>query len=139
MLIPDEQDRALSLLQPWATLVVLGIKTVETRSWRTAYRGPLLIHASNSRAGRELATFPQITKHIPAFSSLPFGAVIGRVLLEDIVPYDPVSNDLADVDDTLELGAFGEKLHGRWAFLLKEAVAFDLPIPAPGRQGIFRL
>ncbi len=37
--------KALTLYQPWAQLVVLGIKTIETRSWSTSYRGPLAIHA----------------------------------------------------------------------------------------------
>lgn len=38
--------KALSLRQPWASLVALGVKTVETRSWSTSYRGPLAIHAA---------------------------------------------------------------------------------------------
>ena len=38
--------RALSLKQPWANLVAAGRKTVETRTWRTAYRGPLIIVSS---------------------------------------------------------------------------------------------
>lgn len=38
--------RALTLWQPWASLVALGVKAIETRSWGTAYRGPLLIHAA---------------------------------------------------------------------------------------------
>ena len=39
--------RALTLTQPWASLIALLLKTYETRSWRTATtRGPLLIHAS---------------------------------------------------------------------------------------------
>src|SRR6266446_3685372 len=37
---------ALSLKQPWATLVVTGLKTIEVRSWPTARRGPILIHAA---------------------------------------------------------------------------------------------
>jgi hypothetical protein len=37
--------KALSLTQPWASLVVAGAKKLETRSWPTYYRGPLLIHA----------------------------------------------------------------------------------------------
>jgi hypothetical protein len=36
----------LSIRQPYAWLVVHGIKDIENRSWRTNYRGPLLIHAS---------------------------------------------------------------------------------------------
>jgi len=38
--------KALSLWQPWASLVALRVKTIETRSWSTSYRGPLAIHAA---------------------------------------------------------------------------------------------
>jgi len=41
--------KAISLKQPWATLVTQGRKTIETRTWWTAYRGDLLICASKSR------------------------------------------------------------------------------------------
>lgn len=37
--------KALTLYQPWASLIALGVKTVETRPWATKYRGPLAIHA----------------------------------------------------------------------------------------------
>jgi hypothetical protein len=38
--------KLLSIRQPWASLIAHGIKDIENRTWRTAYRGPLLIHAS---------------------------------------------------------------------------------------------
>lgn len=38
--------KALSLWQPWASLLVHGHKRVETRGWPTSFRGPLLIHAA---------------------------------------------------------------------------------------------
>ena len=41
--------KCLSILQPWAWAIIHGGKDVENRTWRTAYRGPLLIHASLSR------------------------------------------------------------------------------------------
>ena len=37
--------RALTIRQPWASLIAAGMKTIETRSWSTKYRGPLAIHA----------------------------------------------------------------------------------------------
>ena len=37
--------KALTLSQPYATLLALGQKRIETRSWSTSFRGPLLIHA----------------------------------------------------------------------------------------------
>jgi ASCH domain len=42
---------ALSVRQPWAWLIVNGLKDIENRSWRTHHRGPLLIHASMSAGG----------------------------------------------------------------------------------------
>ncbi len=38
--------KAITLHQPWASLVAQGIKTIETKSWSTHYRGRLAIHAS---------------------------------------------------------------------------------------------
>lgn len=38
--------KALTLWQPWASLIALGVKTIETRGWSTNYRGPLAIHAA---------------------------------------------------------------------------------------------
>lgn len=38
--------KILTLSQPYASLVALGAKRIETRSWRTSYRGPLAIHAA---------------------------------------------------------------------------------------------
>jgi activating signal cointegrator 1 len=40
--------KCLTLTQPWATLVAIGAKRIETRSWATSYRGPLAIHAATS-------------------------------------------------------------------------------------------
>lgn len=41
--------KALTIRQPWASLIALGVKTIETRSWSTSYRGPLAIHAAKRR------------------------------------------------------------------------------------------
>lgn len=41
----DLPTKALSIMQPWAALIVYGLKDIENRSWRTSYRGPVLIHA----------------------------------------------------------------------------------------------
>jgi hypothetical protein len=37
---------ALSIKQPWAALIVAGVKSVEVRTWGTSRRGPILIHAA---------------------------------------------------------------------------------------------
>lgn len=43
--------KALTLTQPWATLMALQAKRIETRSWKTPYRGELVIHAAKGFPG----------------------------------------------------------------------------------------
>lgn len=45
--------KALSLMEPWAALIAAGVKSIETRSWRTAYRGPLYIHAFRAKVDQK--------------------------------------------------------------------------------------
>ena len=45
--------KVLSLTEPYATLIKKGVKTIETRSWKTNDRGKLYIHASSTRIPRE--------------------------------------------------------------------------------------
>jgi hypothetical protein len=45
--------RILSIRNPWALLIVLGLKGVENRDWKTSYRGPVLIHSGKKDASRD--------------------------------------------------------------------------------------
>ena len=76
--------KAISLLQPWATLVIIGVKTIETRSWGTHHRGNILIHASQGKAGSIFALEPPFKKYIPDFTKLSFGAVIGQATITGV-------------------------------------------------------
>lgn len=103
--------KTLSLWQPWASLVALGIKTIETRSWSTKYRGPLAIHAARRRPDHfaigEWVSDPKYrpgaygppephiwrptTKPGDLFAShesrpMPLGCVIATCTLADVVP-----------------------------------------------------
>lgn len=104
--------RVISLLQPWASLSVEGHKGIETRSWATKYRGPLLIHASANKksVGKQLAASQPFLKYMPHipdkqwkdrfdqqqpvldWDALPFGAIIGMVHLDHIVSFDEERN-----------------------------------------------
>ncbi len=130
--------KVLSLLQPWASLVVMGLKTIETRSWTTAYRGPLLIHASKGAGGEAVAGLPLIQKHIPDFGALPFGAIIGEALLTDVLRIGEAAlpPDLLP-RLTLEERAFGDYGPGRWAWMLDEAAEWQEPMPARGYPGLW--
>lgn len=72
--------KAISLHQPWAQLVVAGRKRIETRSWKTSHRGPLLIHAARTRIGEEFCRIYRIDPE-----SLRYGFVVGCVELVDCI------------------------------------------------------
>ncbi len=130
--------KAISLLQPWATLVIMGVKTIETRSWRTEHRGNILIHASQGKAGSIFAFEPPFKKYIPDFKKLPFGAIIGQVnittveRIKSLGMSDEIINRL-----TMEEKAFGDYTDGRYAWILKDFKKFDKPIPARGMLSIW--
>ncbi len=69
--------KALSLIQPWATLVASGNKTIETRTYRTHYRGDLLICASKTVSPEH----PELSAEM-----FPKGVALCIVRLVDCVP-----------------------------------------------------
>ena len=130
--------KAISLLQPWATLVVKGIKTIETRSWGTKYRGPILIHASQGKAGSIFASGAPFKNYIPDFKKLPFGAIIGQADIKDVIRVEHLEMDDELINRlTMEERAFGDYSEGRYAWLLENAIPFNNPIPARGTLSIW--
>jgi hypothetical protein len=75
---------ALSLKQPWAALVVHGLKTVEIRRWPTRHRGILLIHASQQWDDRAAAD--SLPPEVQATAELR-GGIIGQVELVELKTY----------------------------------------------------
>lgn len=131
--------RTLSLWQPWATLVAIGAKKFETRSWPTNYRGPLAIHAA--KRDLELAYWFKKPCFYPVLNQagyststeLPLGAVLCVVDLVDCVPTESIRDRLSQ-----EEHAFGDYTDGRYAWKLANVQVFIQPIPARGAQGIWR-
>lgn len=135
--------KAISLWQPWASLVALGpdVKPHETRSWWTAYRGPILIHASKRRdafARDEIArasrTLLDVTG-ISLSSELPFGAVIATANLVDILAIGGPCG-WGEPDHELDR-AFGDWSEGRWAWTLENVHPLPTPIVWQGAQGLW--
>lgn len=118
---------ALSIRQPWASLIVWGIKNVEVRSWRTNYRGRLIIHAGLTVDDSNLARF--------GLENLPTGALIGTVDLTEVQQFTEASwDELAE--DHLSHGAFSDKCY---AWHLTNPKPFEKPIPYSGKQGLFQV
>lgn len=123
--------RALTLHQPWATLIALGHKRYETRSWRTAYRGPLLIHAG-LRSERDFERMVRSEGWLEDYpdGSVPLGGFVAACRLAECVPAD-------QADPGLQEQLFGDFGHGRWAWRLENLVCFPSPVPCAGKRGLW--
>jgi len=142
----------LSLRQPWAWLVVCGLKRIETRSWSTRVRKPIAIHASSTFGLEEQQKcyetfFSQalLETGVPSPDALPLGQVIGRVNLEDCVEMGSIHFPLGEVsrhklltDRELAFGVYAPK---RFAWMLSNAVCYEPHhrIVMPGKMGLFKV
>lgn len=83
--------KAISLWQPWATAIALSLKTWETRSWKTHYRGWLVICAAQKTSRKQQETYVcichqhHIDLSIDPWSQLPRGCAVALVKLTDCV------------------------------------------------------
>ena len=105
-------EYALSLKQPWAALLVNGLKTIEVRRWPTARRGRILIHAAQIPDDR-----PEAWKHVP--DSLKeqanlLGGILGSADLLNCQTYTTLEDFTKDQDKHLNDPTWFEppKLYG---------------------------
>jgi ASCH domain len=123
--------KALAIRQPYAALVVAGIKDVENRSWRTRYRGPLLIHASLGRSRLTLAHVESIygvsiTPELEQLCTL-LGGIVGVVNIVDCVT--------ASASVWFD-GPINTKNKPNYGFVFRDAERLPFH-PLPGRLGLF--
>ncbi|HYM61860.1 MAG TPA: ASCH domain-containing protein [Thermoanaerobaculia bacterium] len=112
---------ALSIRQPWADLIVAGIKDVENRTWPTSFRGFLLIHAPRTV---DTAALPGTVELLGLRSAGDYHPVTGA-----IVGYAEIVNCVTRHSSRFFGGPYG--------FVLANARRFPEPIPCVGRLGIF--
>lgn len=152
--------KAITIRQPWASLIAAGVKTIETRSWSTRYRGPLAIHAGGALYQREICE--EFAEHLGSkWPILPLGAVVATCTLADVVPImdglgtadgqlPRVANVVAEgrglrlmrpftypSEDITDQLPFGDFTPGRYAWLLTDVQPIDPPVPVKGRQGMW--
>lgn len=128
--------KAISLWQPWATAMALGLKVVETRHWRHGYRGPLAIHAAKrwQRDERDWARELAENYDTPELAEPPLGAIVAVGMLCRIDRTEDARERLGEME--LMLGNYAP---GRFAWLFQDVRALPSPIPFKGAQGIFEI
>ena len=139
--------KALTVRQPWATLLTIGAKRIETRSWNTRHEGPLLIHAGKAmpcRIGQRLQLGEWEVERDqsglllrgPRFAwpyRLPVGAVIGMV--DIIYTRSTSSGEYGPGPEEMPLGDHSPGRYGWYTDSLSER--FQRPIPCAGKLGLW--
>ena len=102
--------KALSIRQPFSTLILTGEKVEEFRSWYTHHRGPLAVHAGSTLARDAFDAHPHLS---PA--KVKRGVILGVVDVTDCV----------------------EEVYGGYAWILARPRWLKQAIPLKGRLGLF--
>lgn len=132
------QAKAITIWQPYASLIVMGVKEFETRTWTTKHTGLLVIHAAKRQMkGRELKLHQWLMQTLPVeqqiqLRNLPFGAAVGTV---EVVECKHQNNYRGFISET-------ERRVGDWstadyAWKLAKPYKFNSPIYAKGSQGLW--
>lgn len=117
--------KAISIKQPWAWAILHAGKNVENRTWKTNYRGPVLIHTGKKfdREGAEWLVSNrdrlgiEMVPDSPKF--LPMGGIVGRISITNMVmAYD------------------SPWMFGPWGWVLTNPIPLDFH-PCPGQLGLF--
>ena len=121
--------KVISIKQPWASLIINGYKKYEFRTWKTKYRGEILIHASKSFDKKLIEYFSEYNLDYPT------GCIIGKVNLNNCIPItEKFENTLIKTNKKvygLTQGRSG------YAFELTEVQKFENPIEINGKLGIW--
>lgn len=133
--------KALTLWQPWASFLLVNnprLKAIETRPWRTSYRGPLAIHAAArvppavyADAFSDPAISALRRACLPA--TLPLGCVIGIVDLVECIPTSEI--DFLNATEA----ALGDFSDGRWAWITENPRTLPVPVEYRGRQRLWEI
>lgn len=115
--------KTLSVRQPWASLLVSGLKDIENRTWAPNYKGRILIHASSTKVPKNFGDKiifnvnnelenEQMFGNFPEYKDLNYSAIVGYVTVN------------GDGEDSMSVWA--EPVEHQWH--IEDAYIFDEPI-----------
>lgn len=147
--------KGLTLTQPWASLVALGEKRIETRGWETGYRGPIAIHAGKGAGpvggedglrelmAREPYASALARNHLLTAEQLPRGAVVATARLVACVSTNRLKAAMQELPSIRDFKvaeherAFGDYRACCFAWFLADIEAFAQPVEWKGAQGLW--
>ena len=121
--------KVLTIKEPWATLIIDGYKKYEFRSWKTKYRGKILIHAGLTLEKDNLEKFKAYNLDISK------GEIIGEAELVDCILVDEKFNqELLNIDPIV----YGKSNHiMTYAWKLENVKKYETKIPVKGKLGLW--
>ncbi len=141
--------KAITIKQPWATLIPRGLKEFETRSWATKHRGAIAIHAGKTidkEAFNEPVIYSTLMKiGIRSPIDLPTGVVIATA---NLMECHKITSDYYSMYEQKNAGTdkghliegdewwFGNYEEGRYAWQLSDVQAIE-PVPAKGQLSLW--
>jgi hypothetical protein len=139
--------KAITITQPWASLIAIGAKRIETRSWSTRYRGPLAIHAGAGLGPvggqRSLAAllltepFRSVLAQAGMRDSrdLPRGCILAVGELVAVFPTGATNDQGTSL--SAQERAFGDYTAGRYGWQMENVRSFSSPVPTRGALGLW--
>jgi hypothetical protein len=121
--------KVLTIREPWASLIVNGYKKYEFRSWKTKYRGKLLIHAGSKLEKDMVSRFSLYNL------DYKMGYIIGEANLVDCILVDEDFNNRLLKENNI---VYGKSNHvEKYAWKLEDIVMYKKPIRVKGKLGLW--
>lgn len=127
--------KVLSLTEPYATLIKEKKKQIETRSFKTNYRGELYIHASSTAIKKETKNNKQLMQLVDN-PSFPHGYIICKCNLVDCIEMTKEYVEDMKKNHPQEY-LCGDYQEGRFAWILEDIIPLETSLKAKGQLGIW--
>ncbi len=140
--------KAITLYEPWASLMAIGAKVNETRSRNTLHRGDIAIHASKADHGTPADIVPAVIRAFQSRNTQPsldsMGCILAVVDLFDVRPASDFCREVLPgqliIEDwqilSSEEAAFGNYSDGRFIYRTRNLRRLARPVPCRGAQAI---
>ena len=126
--------KVISIIEPWASLIKEKVKYIETRSWRTNYRGTLYIHASRKKLTKQISTDYKPLLDLLQDTDFDYGYIIAKCKIVDCVYMTEEFIEKVKKNPNEYISGFYSV--GRYAWILEDIEVIE-PIPATGSLGIW--
>mgnify|MGYP000923531100 FL=1 len=126
--------KVLSIKEPWATLIASKQKYIETRSWKTSYRGELYIHASKKQINNKDEKIQELLKLLPT-QEMNYGKIICKCELVDCIYMD--EKFINEIKQNKQEYICGDYQVGRYAWILEKTELMQPKIDAKGKLNIW--